>query len=202
MSISGAPNQAISVNALGVDVSIVLNEQVTSTTINSGSIRVSAAHVTLSLVGNVIADIRILDTEADITCSKEPVLCRVIDWDSGTQGVINGTPSGQPGTFALAIGSINGVPSGNFTYQDVTAGKLVKATSVTSAIPIVGTARLVDGSATVNGVSGFTYTLLLQDSGGGPLDTFSIALSDGYVASGNLLLGNITHFEQTCPTPR
>jgi hypothetical protein len=52
--------------------------------------------------------------------------------------------------------------------------------------------RRIEGTAKINGQSGFTYEVTVCDHGEpGDADTFDLSLSNGYAASGNLQGGNI-----------
>jgi len=54
------------------------------------------------------------------------------------------------------------------------------------------TGRRIEGTAEINGASGFTFVVEVADNGEpGRNDTFSISLSNGYQASGTLGGGNI-----------
>jgi hypothetical protein len=131
------------------------------------------------------------------TDSGEPVGCRPMDLAVG-QGFILGTPSGQQADFALSEGLVNGVLEGSFTYDDVASNEHVKSTAVTSYVVTGPTSRQIQGDATVNGVSGFTYTLNLIANGAGSF--FSITVSNGYAAAGILRPGGtLTLDVVTCP---
>jgi len=63
---------------------------------------------------------------------------------------------------------------------------------VTAYAVVDTTTRHIEGTAEINGQSGFTYQVDVSDNGEpGRNDTFMIRLSNGYVASGNLQGGNI-----------
>jgi len=71
-------------------------------------------------------------------------------------------------------------------------GVKVKGTGVTSYEVTGPTSRRISGTAEVDGVSGIGYTVDVTDAGEpGRDDTFSIALSNRYSASGKLAGGNI-----------
>jgi len=72
------------------------------------------------------------------------------------------------------------------------SGMKVKGTGVTAYVVIDATTRHIEGTAEINGQSGFTYQVDVADNGEpGRNDTFAIKLSNGYSASGNLDGGNI-----------
>lgn len=131
----------------------------------------------------------------DAGTDAEPTSCTTTDWMTANQGYIFGTPSGQQGDFALAAGLVNGVLQGHFDYHDLAAAENVHATDVTSYTITGPNSRRIQGHATVNGVSGFTYTINVTDNGAN--DFFSLSVSDGYHASG--ALSQIQHVTHTCP---
>ena len=97
------------------------------------------------------------------------------------------------GTFGLtAKVDSDGSPSGNLTYQDHgLQDRNVKSTTVTS-VSVSGNCAQILGTATVNGSGSFGYQVQVCDNGEpGTTDTFSINMSDGYVAAGTLHGGNI-----------
>jgi hypothetical protein len=103
--------------------------------------------------------------------------------------------AGGKGTFGLtAKVNASGTPSGNLTYQDHgDLERTVKSTNLTS-VTITGAdncARIL-GNARVNDVPGFGFQVDVCDNGEpGDSDTFSIVMSDGYMASGTLGGGNV-----------
>ena len=99
------------------------------------------------------------------------------------------------GTFGVtAKANASGAPSGNVTYQDHDSGKTVKSTAVTSVTLTEGgrCARIL-GDAKVNNTPGFGFQVDVcdNDEPGKDADTFSIFVSDGYMASGTLGGGNV-----------
>ena len=84
-------------------------------------------------------------------------------------------------------------PDVHLNYIDHNSGRKVKATSIT--VYVVGrpaTSRHLEGSAEVDGKTGYTYVVDVDDEGEpGRNDTFSIRLNDGYAAAGALDGGNI-----------
>ena len=64
------------------------------------------------------------------------------------------------------------------------------------------TSRRIKGTAEVDGVGGFDYTVDVSDAGEpGRDDTFSIVLSNGYSAFGKLVGGNIQLHAKPGPCP-
>ena len=103
--------------------------------------------------------------------------------------VVNGK-----GTFGLTAKANAGTPSGNVTYQDHgLLARTVKSTEFTSVTPReAGRCARILGNAKVNGTPGFGFQVDVCDNGEpGKDDTFSIVMSDGYMASGTLGGGNV-----------
>lgn len=97
------------------------------------------------------------------------------------------------GTFGLVAKAGNdGTSSGNLTYQDHgVQDRTVKSTAITSVTVSNNCAQIL-GTATVNGSGAFGFQVQVCDNGEpGTNDTFSINMSDGYVAAGTLRSGNI-----------
>ena len=136
-----------------------------------------------------IPDVAASSSEADHVCNCGPGT--VGDFVTGG-GWITDTPSGAKGTFGVAGGIKPGGFWGHLTYQDYRNGMKVKATSITSYAVTGAASRRITGTAEVNGARGFAFTVDVADNAGpGGSDTFSISLSNGYVAGGTLPGGNI-----------
>jgi len=169
---------------------VILNEQKSNTTGNSGEITVSALHVVVgdSLTGN-IADVTISSAHADITCPVPPACPNPNDFVTGGGWI---TASGGKANFGVAGGLKNGALWGHLVYIDHGAGLKVKGTAVTNYEIVPGTTtRHITGSAEIDGSSG-TYDVLVTDNGEpGRDDTFNISLSTRYTAAGTLGGGNI-----------
>ena len=184
--VSGQPNQTISLPVGRV----IINEQQSSVSGNTGDITVNALHVMV----DGVADVIISSAHADITCGG-PV-CPGGDFVTGG-GWITGTPSGERGTFGVAGGIKNGGLWGHLTYIDHGTNMKVKGTGVTAYTVTGPTTRHIEGTADINGRSG-SYQVDVSDNGEpGRKDTFSIMLSNGYSASGLLIGGNI-QLHQPC----
>ena len=100
---------------------------------------------------------------------------------------------GGKGTFGLtARASNNGTDSGNVTYQDHgIQDRTVKSSSITS-VSMTGNCVQIFGTATVDGSGSVNFQVQVCDNGEpGTNDTFSISMSDGYIAGGTLRSGNI-----------
>jgi hypothetical protein len=65
-------------------------------------------------------------------------------------------------------------------------------TGVTAYTMVDANTRHIEGTCEIDGVAGFTYAVDVTDNGEpGTADRFSIQLSNGYTAAGNLIGGNI-----------
>jgi len=184
--VSGAPNQTIPLlDPVGLVIGqVVINEQNGSANGGTGEITVTALHV--EVFG--IADIVVSRAYSDINCAGGGPNG---DFVTGG-GWITGTPTGIPANFGVAGGIRNFDFWGHLTLIDHGSGMHVKGTDVTNYIVVDQTTRRIEGTARVNGSAGFTYEVEVSDEGEpGTSDTFSITLSNGYSASGVLAGGNI-----------
>ncbi len=186
INVSGQPNQTIPLLGGG---EIIINEQNSSVSGNSGSMTVNALHIIVPGV----ADVVVSSAHADITCAGQPN-CTGKDFVTGG-GWITG-PNGAKANFGVAGGIRNGSFWGHLEYIDHGDGTKVHGTGVTAYKILGSNTREIDGTAEVNGTSGFTYQVIVTDNGEpGRNDTFSITLSNGYAAGGTLQGGNIKlHF--------
>ncbi|HEX4628823.1 MAG TPA: choice-of-anchor P family protein [Gemmatimonadales bacterium] len=187
ITVSGAPNQTVTLPAGG---EVIINEQ---TSAGQGDITVNALHVIVPGV----ADVVISSAHADITCQPNPPPppppgCTPADFVTGG-GWITGTPSAAKANFGVGGGIKHGAFWGHLTYIDHgSGGPQVKGTGVTgyTADATSPTMRHIQGTAEVNGQSGFTYLVDVADNGEpGRNDTFTIRLSGGgysYSAGGTL----------------
>src|SRR5207249_9473594 len=196
--VTGEPNQTVTV----ANVKIVINEQSGGASGNRADMTVNALHVTVSdpLGGPPLADVVISSSHADIACAG----CSNPIGDFVTGGGWITGPSGARANFAVAGGMKNGALWGHLSYIDHgSSGPKVKGTGVTAYTapdPTKPTLRHIEGTADIDGASG-TYAVDVADNGEpGRGDTFTIRLSNGYFASGNLAGGNIQlHGKSPCP---
>jgi hypothetical protein len=198
IAVTGEPNQRIDLP----NGSIVINEQSFREDGNAAEITVNALHVTtfVPLTGQLLADVVISSAHADITCAA----CAPPAGDFVTGGGwITGTSSGARGNFGVGGGIKQNGLWGHLTYIDHGAnGPKVKGTGVTGYEVTGPTSRRITGTAEVDGVGGFTYTVDVTDNGEpGREDTFTIELSNGYRALGTLRGGNIQLHAKPSPCP-
>jgi len=182
IAVTGEANQTV---ALPVGY-VVINEQIVSADASGkcADITVNALHVVVP--GS--ADVVIASAHADICCAAQPPCDK--DFTTGG-GWITGTPSGSRGTFAVAGGLKKNGFWGHLTYIDHGVRLKVKGTGVTSYTVVGPTTRRITGNCEINGMAG-TYDVTVSDNGEpGRDDTFSMTLSNGYVATGTLMGGNI-----------
>ena len=78
-------------------------------------------------------------------------------------------------------------------FRDRATGQRVDATSIDS-LTIQGNSATITGRATVDGLPGVRFVLLVEDLGTPPVnaDTFRIATASGYAAFGVVDRGNVT----------
>lgn len=94
-------------------------------------------------------------------------------------------------TFGVSGGIKNDRFWGQLSYNDH-SGVKVKSSKVTSYMVIDEVTRQIEGIARLNGKTTVTYKVIVVDNGEpGRNDSFSLELSNGYTASGNLKGGNI-----------
>ena len=184
--VSGAPNQTVEVGTLR----IVINEQQVFTEGGIGDITVNALHVTVRnpLDNSVVADVVISSAHADIHCAGPPPVGK--DFVTGGGWIIGA--SGSKANFAIAGGiKKNNALWGHLTYLDHGLRLKVKGSGVTAYFITGPTSRRIEGTCMINGAAG-SYEVDVSDNGEpGRDDTFTIRLSNGYTASGNLQGGNI-----------
>ncbi len=181
ITISGQPNQTISVPGV---LTLIINEQTTSSSGGTNSITVNALDLTL------IDGIQVIVSSAhsDITCGVNTTVSK--DFMTGGGFII---VNGAHANFGFVAGFKPGksTVSGQLNYIDHSSGNHVKSTSVT-AYSGSGACRTFSGPGTVDGQS-VVFTVNACDNGepGRGSDTFGIQLSNGYSASGILADGNI-----------
>ncbi len=106
--------------------------------------------------------------------------------------IVEGSGVGGRATFGFDVGYRIGqiAPEGSLSFQDHALGKKVQTTALTS-FHVAGGKATFSGVATVNGVPGVRFDVVVQDGGPGADDSFLLFTADGYVASGTLKGGNI-----------
>lgn len=180
ITVGTAPNQEIQLP----NGRIVINEQRSSSSGNTGEITVTALHI----VVDGVADVAISQAHADIACRAQQAAC-TNDFVTGGGWI---TSAGNRANFAVAGGIKNKGLWGHLTYHARNDGLKVKGTGVTAYEALGDSTRRIQGTAEVNGQGGFTYEVEVADNGEpGRDDTFKITLSNGHTASGTLGGGNI-----------
>ena len=101
------------------------------------------------------------------------------------------TDGGQ-GTFTMNVMKVKGGKvKGNFSYSDSAVQLSFSATKF-SSLTFSGRTAQFSGTGKVGKKQKFNFTVYATDNGDpGTNDTFSINLSNGYSAGGNLTSGNI-----------
>jgi len=193
ITVSGEPNQTLQL----ANATVIINEQ---TNAGPGDITVNALHVKVP----GFADVIVSSAHADITCQPAPSPpspppgCPGTDFVTGG-GWITGTPSGARANFGVGGGTKQGQWWGHLTYIDHGPNLKVKGTGVTAYTITNATTRHIEGTAEVNGQDGFTYQVDVADNGEpGRNDTFTLALSNGYSATGTPLGGGNIQLHTPC----
>ena len=187
----GVPNQTFVIrDPSGVALAtLIVNEQMVTTSGTYHEIRVNALHLIVPGVAEVILS----SAKSDINCgvTTQPGPCH--DFVTGGGWISVGNSRANFG-FDAGFKGGSTTPDVHLNYIDHDSGRKVKATSIT--VYVVGrtaaTSRHLEGSAEVDGKTGYTYVVDVDDEGEpGRNDTFSIRLNDGYTAAGALDGGNI-----------
>jgi len=184
VAVSGQPNQKVEIPNV---LTLVINEQIDSSHGNTNEITVNALHLILATGEEVIVS----SAKSDISCGQEEPKPTPKDFVTGG-GFIN-TDNGKANFgFVAGFKPNHDTLSGNLNYVDRAADIHLKSQSITSYSG-EGNTRTFSGTATINGESGFNYTVTVSDNGepGKGNDIFSIEISNGYRASGVLAGGNI-----------
>ncbi len=144
----------------------------------------------VSASGSITAQIGYPSTLTISTESTESCpVCR--DFVTGGGWIL--APDGAKANFGVHGGIRNGGFWGHLEYNDQGSAPpmMVQSASITNYIVLSATEREIQGTAIVNGMAGYTFTVWVTDNGSG-VDSFSIQLSNGYQASGQMGGGNIT----------
>ncbi len=181
ITVTGAVNQTISIPGV---LTLILNEQI-STTTGSNKITVNAIDLKLVSGGQMLVS----SASSGITCGTD--IESIKDFMTGGGYIL---VKDQHANFGFEAGykPKQSTVNGQFNYIDHSSGMHVKSIDITS-YGGSGNTRTFSGDATINGVSGYTFTVTATDNGdpGKDNDNFSLSLSNGYTASGVLSGGNI-----------
>lgn len=196
-----APNQTfgpITVPGVGT-VTLIVNEQESSSGPGSREIGVNAVHLTVQ--GLVQVEVILSHAHSGISgCPGCPPLPPCHDFVTGGGWITVGSSQANFG-FNVGFKPNATTPEGHFNYIDHNTGMHVQTTSITAYVEGASkTSRHFEGSAEINGVPGVTYLIDVADNGepGRKADTLRISLSNGYSAGGTLDGGNI-QLHKPCP---
>jgi hypothetical protein len=198
ITVTGQPNQTVT---LPGGATLVINEQTTNSNGTSRQMQVNALHLTVPGVAEVILS----SAESDINCAGAQGQGPCHDFVTGGGWIV--TTGTSHGNFGHNAGFKDGslTPTVHLNYIDHASGMKVKATSITFYGPgRTATSRHFTGSAAVDGVDGYTYSVDVDDTRepGKDADTFSITLSSSgqvvYQAGGTLAGGNV-QLHKPCP---
>ncbi|MDB6055096.1 MAG: hypothetical protein JWN25_2619 [Verrucomicrobiales bacterium] len=101
-------------------------------------------------------------------------------------GWILGTPSGAKGNFGVHGGIKNGSYWGGLNYIDHGTGMHIKSTGVTGYSVVDQNTRMIAFNVTIDGAPGTALVQVTDNGEPGRNDLFSIRLSNGYNAGGDL----------------
>ena len=105
----------------------------------------------------------------------------------------HGAINGQDGQamFNFHITQSGGLPSGIFSFIDGSAGVSIPEKPWFGVLPSLVTALTSAAPAVSRMEPGVVFDVSIMDNGDSTSDTFSISLSNGYSAGGNLINGDI-----------
>lgn len=196
-----APNQKfgpIPVDGL-TTATLIVNEQIQNSGQGFREITVNAVH--LILEGAVQAEVILSSARSDIHgCPGCPPAPACHDFVTGG-GWIKVKNSRANFGFNVGLKANSSAPEVHFNYIDHNTGMHMKATSITVYRKgDTNTSRHFEGSAEIDGVSGYTYAVDVADNNepGRGADTIKISLSNGYSAGDPLAGGNI-QLHKPCP---
>jgi len=188
--VSGLPNQIVSLVGGGL---MTINERTSAVQGQIGSITTNALHLRVpAVIDAVIATVFVvIGGPPDPLIEPPPPVGDGCDFITGGGWII--TPTGGKGTFGVSGGVRHNVVSGHLEYHDQSLGINVHGTGVSTYGPgEVATTRVIQGTAEVNGQSGYIYTVIVSDNGEpGVGDVFTISLEgpvefNGYTAGSDL----------------
>ena len=191
ITVTGAPNQTVT---LPGGAKLIINEQTTTSNGTFHQIQVNALH----LIVPGVAEVVLSSAESDINCAATVTEGPCQDFVTGGGWIV--TTGSNRANFGFNAGLKAGslTPDVHLNYIDHGPGMKVKAASIrVYRVGPTPTSRHFEGSAEVNGVAGYTYSVEVADNGepGRGADTFAITLSNNgsvmYQAAGTLGGGNI-----------
>jgi hypothetical protein len=179
IEVTGEANQTVDLG----DFSLVLNEQVSTTTSSSAAIGLVAIHIIDpgcldGLVGLVHADIKCNSV------TPPPQTSECDDFVTGGGWIVG--PNDAKANFGVAGGIRKGALWGHLNYIDHGTKMHVKATAVTGYEVIDANTRLISYDVTIDGEAGTAMVQVADNGEPGRDDTFAIVLSNGYTAGGSL----------------
>jgi len=189
-TVSGEANQRIDLDPLFGSY-VVINEQVASAKADHGGITVSALHIVIP----GIADIVVAQAHADIVCGTGTPMCNGPEKVTGGGWVTRGS---SRGSFAVAGKQLSAW--GHFLFIDHATGDKLQATSLSSAgisYDSDGFAVLT-GTASLNGSGSYPFTVKVKDNGEPGRGTDQIALTSVISQPLTFLAGGNIQFHKPC----
>jgi hypothetical protein len=189
--VTGSSNQTVGLP----DGQIVINEQISSISGNTGSITVNALHITAA--GGV--NFTVASSTAGVTAGSNN--CGNVTPITTGGGFIVPV-SGAKQSFGVVAGAKGAGFFGHTLFVDHGTGQQVQGT-IDTYTPIGSTSAIWSGQAIVNGQPSGTYQVRTNDVGepGTGSDTFSITVagaSPAISATGTLSGGNIQQHSKAC----
>jgi len=196
--IATGPNQTINLlNGL-----LIIDEVSYASDKKGASADVTGLHLTVpNPIDGGNSEVLISHSHADITCGTCPK--NASNFVTGG-GFIDG-PNGDIGTFGVTGGYKNNSPWGHLVYIDHGNGMKVQGQTTSYTTGNDALTRVITGDASVNGTSGYHYTVTVSDYGepGINVDKFSVHVTGpggfDYSAGGLLQGGNIQLHRPFCP---
>jgi hypothetical protein len=181
--VTGGPNQLVDLD----DFSLVINEQVLTSSGNYGAILLAALHIIdpgclEGLIGVVRADVRCTTVQPPPPPSPGTNDCG--DFITGGGWIVGS--SGGRANFAVAGGVRNGAFWGHLNFIDHDSRLHVKSTAVTGYQVVTDLTRDISFNVLIGGVAGTAIVRVTDNGEPGRNDTFGIALSTGYTAGSSL----------------
>ncbi len=185
------PNTRISLPG----VTVILNEQIfEGDGVHTSALTVNMIHVVLNdpVTGTITGDIIVTSAHSDVNFVPAPKAGNAFMTGGGKLGT-----GRDIATFGFNVGSRGGVLHGQLQYTDHAQSLKVHSLSIDSFDLISSTCVTFSGSARVNNVDGYSFTVNQACDNGEPgvgHDTFDISVSGpgvSYSRNGTLTGGNL-----------
>jgi hypothetical protein len=187
--VTGAPNQTVSIPGV---VTLIINEQKITLAGDFRAVSVNALHLIVPGVADLVLCHANCSATGFTLVTQPPPPGSCPDLIAGSGSILLGASKAD---FSLDVGctDISAAASGQLRYVDSANHLEVASTSISAYTQNGLRRRHIEGSCTINGQAGFTFSADAADNGqpGIGADTFAITLSNGYSATGTLMNGDI-----------